>query len=158
MSRSIRQRRLKAKTDYKARLALLKSGKSRIVVRKTNRYIIVQIVESNNAQDKVLFGVTSKILLAKGWPKEKSGSLKSLAASYLTGLLVGKEAKEKTKEAILDFGMHRNIQKSRLYAVLKGIVDSGLKIPHNPDFLISMEEIMKNKNLSDLANKLKDKM
>jgi len=153
MSRSIRQRRLKAKTDYKARLALLKSGKSRIVVRKTNRYIIVQIVESNNAQDKVLFGVTSKILLAKGWPKEKSGSLKSLAASYLTGLLVGKEAKEKTKEAILDFGMHRNIQKSRLYAVLKGIVDSGLKIPHNPDFLISMEEIMKNKNLSDLANK-----
>ena len=34
-----RRRRLQGKTDYKARLAMLKSGKPRLVVRKTNHYI-----------------------------------------------------------------------------------------------------------------------
>ena len=57
-----RRRRLESKTDYKSRLALLKSEKPRLVVRKTNRYIIVQIVSSEIAQDKILVGKTSKKL------------------------------------------------------------------------------------------------
>ncbi|MEM4271506.1 MAG: 50S ribosomal protein L18, partial [Candidatus Pacearchaeota archaeon] len=77
-----RRRRLEAKTDYKARLELLKSGKPRLVVRKSNKYMTIQIVKSEIAQDKVIVGTTSRILLEKGWPKEKSGSLKSLAAAY----------------------------------------------------------------------------
>src|SRR3989338_66668 len=106
MGKSIKRRRAEQKTDYKARLLFLKSGKPRLVVRKTNRYIIAQVVESSIAQDKVLFGVTSKDLLSKGWPKEKSGSLKSLPAAYLTGLMLGKMAKGKVKETILDIGMN----------------------------------------------------
>ena len=61
--RTIRKRRLEAKTDYKARLELLKSGKPRLVIRKTSRYIIAQLVLSENAQDKVLKGFTSLSLV-----------------------------------------------------------------------------------------------
>ena len=155
MIHSIRQRRLKAKTDYKARLALLKSDKPRLVIRKTNKYMTAQLVESNLAQDKVLFGLTSKALLSKGWPKEKAGSLKSLPAAYLTGLLLGKTAKSKVKEAILDLGMYRNIQKSRIYAVLKGVIDSGLKISCNEKVLPSEKELNVNPELNKFFDKVK---
>ncbi len=57
-----RRRRLETKTDYKARLALLKSEKPRLVIRKSNRYILAQIVLSEIAQDKILFRVSSKDL------------------------------------------------------------------------------------------------
>ncbi len=158
MARTIRRRRLEAKTDYKSRLALLKSNKPRLVIRKTNKYVIAQLVISEVAQDKPIITLSSKDLLAKGWPKEKAGSLKSLAASYCLGLLIGKKAKEKTKEAILDIGMYRNVPKSRIYAVLKGVLDSGLNIPHNPDALPSKEMLESNPNTRDILIKLKDKL
>ena len=149
-----RRRRLEAKTDYKARLALLKSEKPRIVIRKTNHYIIIQIVKSEIAQDKVLVGNTSKILLSQGLPPELSGSLKSLGAAYLTGFLIGKQAlKLGIKEAILDAGMNRNIKNSRIYAALKGALDAGLNVPHNPDILPQMENI-KSEKISKIFDKI----
>lgn len=151
-----KRRRMERKTDYKARLRLLKSGKHRLVVRKTNQSIIAQLVETNIAQDKVLFGITSKILLSKSWPKEKRGSLKSLPAAYLTGYLIGKLAMvNKIKSAIFDIGIYRSIHKSRLYALLKGALDAGLNIPHNPSALPSDKDINKNERLSSLINKIK---
>ena len=153
--RTIRARRSKGLTDYKARLNLLKSGKPRLVVRKSNRYIIAQIVLTEIAQDKVLVGVSSKNLLEYGWPQEKAGSLKSREAAYLTGYLIGSLASKKIKEAIFDLGMNRNIQKSRIYAVLKGAVDSGLSIPHKEESLPKIEELNKKKQEFDLVlNKL----
>ena len=149
-----RRRRLEAKTDYKSRLALLKSEKPRLVVRKTNRYIIVQIVSSEIAQDKILVGKTSKILLSSGLPPESSGSLKSLGAAYLTGFRVGKLAlKLGIKEAIVDSGMNINVKNSRIYAALKGAVDSGMKIPHNEKVLPAMESI-KSEKISKLFDKI----
>jgi large subunit ribosomal protein L18 len=137
-----RQRRLKNKTDYKLRLALLKSEKARLVVRKTNRYITVQIIESTIAQDKVIVGLSSKDLLEKGWPKEELGGLKNLTAAYLTGFLLAKEAEKKhIKEAIFDIGMNRNVHKSRIYAALKGALDAGLKVNHDPQALPTDEQI-----------------
>jgi len=138
MARTIRRRRMEAKTDYKARLEMIKSGKPRLVVRKTNKYMIAQIVKDNQAQDSVIVGASSKDLLGKGWPKDKTGSLKNRAASYLTGFILGKMAKEKKiSECILDAGMYRSIKKSRIYSVLKGAIDSGLKIPHSAEALPS---------------------
>ena len=149
-----RRRRLEAKTDYKARLALLKSEKPRLIIRKTNRYIIVQIVTSEIAQDKVVAGMNSKVLLSKGLPEESSGSLKSLGAAYLTGFLLGKKALSSgVKEAILDMGMYQNIKNSRIYAALKGVVDSGLKVPHNPAVLPSMESI-KSEGIAKIFDKI----
>ena len=154
-----RRRRLERKTDYKARFALLKSGEKRLVVRKTNSFIIAQIVETDQAQDKVLISITSKILLAKKWPKEYAGSLKSLQAAYLTGFLIGKLAQEKkVKSAVFDIGMNRNVLKSRFYALLKGALDSGLKIPYNPKALPSDKDLQKNEKLKGLINKIKEKL
>jgi large subunit ribosomal protein L18 len=141
--KTIRRRRLERKTDYKSRLALLKSEKPRLVIRKTNRYMIAQIVESDIAQDKTLFKISSKDLLGNKWPKESPGSLKSLPAAYLTGLQLGSLAKSKleNKEIILDIGMQRSIPKSRIYAVLKGVIDSGIKINHDKEMLPSEEKV-----------------
>jgi len=98
--KTIRRRRYERKTDYKARLALLKSGKIRLVIRKSNRYITAQIVESNDAQDKVLAGLSSKTLIGKGWPA--NSSIKNLAAAYLTGYLLGHKLKDNHHEIIVD--------------------------------------------------------
>ena len=149
-----RRRRLASKTDYKARLSLLKSGKARLIIRKTNRYIIAQIVSSDSAQDKVVCGVTSKILLSKGLPSEFSGSLKSLGAAYLTGFLLGKKALSSgIKEAILDSGMYINVRNSRIYAALKGASDAGLSVPHKKEVLPEMESI-KSERISKIFDKI----
>lgn len=124
-----RRRKRERKTDYKKRLNLLKSGKPRVVTRITNRYVDAQYVESDEAQDKVIFEVTSKDLMKYGWPQEAKGSLKSIPASYLTGYLMGKEiGNKKLDTPILDVGMARMIQNSRLFALIKGLIDSGIEI------------------------------
>lgn len=149
-----RRRRLEAKTDYKSRLALLKSDKPRVVVRKSNKYITAQVVKSELAQDKIIVGLTSKALLSKGWPKEMAGSLKSLPAAYFTGIMMGKMAlKANIKEAIVDIGMNRNIKNSRLYAVLKGALDAGMSIPCDKSALPAME-IIKNEKIKGVFDKV----
>lgn len=156
--KTLKRRRQERKTDYKSRLALLGSRKPRLVVRKTNRYIIAQIVEAKNAQDKVIFNLTSKNLLSRGWSEEQKGSLKSLGASYLTGFLLGKMAKGKIKEAILDIGMNRNIPKSRVYAVLKGFLEAGIEVPHDSSVLPTDEMLESNEKTRMLFKKLKEKI
>ena len=127
--RTQRRRRKEGKTDYKLRLILLKSGKPRIVVRRTNKYVIVQLVEGHEAKDKIVKCVCSKDLLKHGWDKKFEGSLKNLPACYLTGLMFGKKIKE--GNYILDLGMQRTIPGNRLYAVVKGLVDAGVKLKVN---------------------------
>ncbi|MEM4647766.1 MAG: 50S ribosomal protein L18 [Candidatus Pacearchaeota archaeon] len=112
-----KRRRREGKTDYRKRLKLLKSNKHRLVVRKTNRYIIAQIIESKEAKDKVIIGYTTKTLKKLNW----NYSFKCLPAAYLLGLLIGKKAKEKgIKEAILDTGLHRITKGNRIFAVVYG--------------------------------------
>jgi len=123
-----RRRRLEAKTNYTKRKRLLEGRKPRIVIRKTNRYILIEYVESKAAQDNVKLIVNSKELLEHGWPKEQLGSLKSLGAAYLTGILFGKKA-EKMESAILDTGLIRSTKGSRIYAAVKGIKDAGFDLP-----------------------------
>jgi large subunit ribosomal protein L18 len=124
--RTQKRRRRECKTDYKLRLSLLKSPKPRIVIRRTNRYLIVQAIASKEAQDKVIQGVSSKDLIANGWDEKFAGSLKSVPAAYLTGMLLAKKVKE--KDFIVDIGMAKNIAGNRIYAVVKGLIDGGLKI------------------------------
>jgi large subunit ribosomal protein L18 len=124
-----KRRRRENITDYMTRLKMLKSGKPRLVFRKTNKYIISQYIISEEAKDKIIFGITSKKLLEYGWPESFKGSLKSIPASYLTGYLMAKKIKEKKLETpIVDFGMLRKLHKSKLFAFLKGIIDGGIEI------------------------------
>ena len=126
--KTVKKRRKQGKTDYANRLKLLKSGRPRVVFRKTNKYIIAQYVVSKEAQDKIVLGVNSKELMRNGW-KEESGSLKSIPASYLTGYLIGKQIiKKKLETPIADFGMIRVLHKTKNYAFLKGLIDAGVKI------------------------------
>jgi len=152
MKRLPKRRRLEGKTNYLKRRKLLESGKPRVVIRKSNCYITIQYIESKYAQDYVRVSAFSKELLNYGWPKENTNSLKSLAAAYLTGLLFGKRI-ENFKEAVVDTGLIRSTKGSRIYAALKGIIDSGFKIKHNPEVFPNEERI---KNKKAFFDKVKD--
>lgn len=124
-----KRRRQENKTDYKARLIMLKSGLPRVVFRKTNKYICGQLIRSKEAHDFISIGLDSRELLKYGWPKDMK-SIKSLPGAYLTGLLLGKKVvdKEGKIKAIFDIGLQRSIPKSREYAFLKGVCDGGVEI------------------------------
>lgn len=144
-----KKRRIEAKTDYKKRIALLKSNLPRLVFRKTNKYIISQYILSDAAQDKVSKGTTSKELLKFGWPEKMKGSLKSIPAAYLTAYLIGKLIqKEKMETPIVDFGMYRMIHKNRQFAFLNGLIDSGLEIKCDKKDFPKKESIL-GKNLKE---------
>jgi len=136
-----KKRKRQRKTNYTKRLILLKGKSARLVTRKTNRYIIAQIIESDDAQDKVLYSTNSKELLKLGWPENKKGSLKSLTAGYLTGLLLGKKAKDLKKRVILDTGLIPNTKGSRVYAVVKGFSDAGIEIKFQEEIIPPKEKI-----------------
>lgn len=157
-----KRRRREGKTDYLNRLKLLKSGKPRIVFRKTNKYVLAQYITSKQAQDKIELGKTSKELIKYGWPKDEEGSLKSIPAAYLTGFLIGKKIiKNKLETPIIDLGMIRAIHKSKVYGFLKGLIDSGIKINHKKEIFPSEERIkgkhMK-KDFSGNFDKIKSKI
>jgi len=138
--KTIKRRRLECKTDYVLRLNILKSKLQRIVIRRTNKYFIAQIVDSVAAQDKVVLGVTSKDLVDHGWDSKAVGSLKSIPAGYLTGYLLAKKAK--SGEYIIDLGMAKNHKGGRLYSVIAGLVAGGLKIHASEEVFPSEERLM----------------
>ena len=139
------RRRRENKTNYKTRLALLKSGEHRIVVRKTLKHIIVQITKYEPKGDKVLFTISSSELKKLGWKYSTS----NIPSAYLVGLLAGKKAQEnKIKKGILDLGVSFSVKGSRLYATLKGLIDSGLEIPSSEDNFPN-EERISGKHIAD---------
>jgi len=132
------RRKREGKTNYKRRLALLKSRKDRLVIRKTNNYLIAQIVRYEPDGDKVLVSANSKELQKLGW----KNSCKNIPASYLTVLILGKKASEKKiKEAIVDLGLQTPIKGSRLYSLIKGVVDSGMSVPASEDVFPPKERL-----------------
>src|SRR6266576_1943077 len=120
------RRRREGKTDYKLRRALVKSGKPRAVVRLTNKYVTVQITDATITGDIVRASASSRELPKLGWK----------------GALAARRAVQRgVKEAILDLGLKGPTKGSKLFAVLKGLADSGLTVPHSPEKLPPMERI-----------------
>lgn len=154
------RRRIEGKTNYDLRTKLLKSDKLRLVIRKTNKYIISQIVNSREAQDNTLVYANSKELSKFGW----NFDFKNLPASYLTGFLISEKAKKnKIKKTILDLGLQRSIPGSRIYAVVKGAVDNGLEINCKEEMFPKEERIKgshtKNaQKISKLLDEIKEKI
>ncbi len=146
------RRRREGKTNYYKRLKLIKSGKPRLVVRRTNKYIIVQIAEARLGGDKIIAAAHSRELVKLyGW----KGGTKNTSAAYLTGLLAGYRALQKgVKEAVLDIGLHEPVKGSRVFAVLKGALDAGLEIPHSEEILPETERIIGN-HIAQWAAELK---
>lgn len=143
------RRKMQGKTNYKKRLALLKSNTLRLVVRKSNKHMLVQLVKYGDQGDQVVNSAHTQKLVDFGWDV----STGNISAAYLVGLLIGVQSKG--KEAILDLGLQTPISGSRLFAVLKGAVDGGLKTKLGETVLPSQERIT-GKHICDYASKLSD--
>ncbi|MBD3259579.1 50S ribosomal protein L18 [Candidatus Woesearchaeota archaeon] len=144
------RRRREGKTNYKTRLAHLKSGLPRLVVRPSLKNIVIQLVEYSPDGDKILYTCSSRQLVKYGW----KGSNKSIPAAYLTGLLCRKKIKKGTK-AILDVGNNTLTKGCKIYAALKGAIDAGLDISCSPE-IFPPEERINGKHIQDYAEIIKD--
>ena len=148
------RRRREGKTDYYQRTRLIVADVPRMVVRKTNRHIIVQLVTAEMDGDRTLVAANSAELEKYGY----KGSTSSTPAAYLTGMLFAVKArKAKQESAILDIGLNRATPGARVFAALKGAVEAGLAIPHGEEILPSDERAKGahiaayNKNAGDIV-------
>ncbi|QSZ33308.1 hypothetical protein DSL72_002896 [Monilinia vaccinii-corymbosi] len=171
------KRRRSGKTDYYARKRLITQAKNkynapkyRLVVRFTNRDIVMQIVTSEITGDKVFCAAYSHELKAYGIEH----GLTNWAAAYCTGLLIarrvlsklgmdkdftgveeadgeyqlteaaGDEARRPFK-AFLDVGLHRTSTGARIFGAMKGASDGGILVPHSenrfPGYDIETKEL-----------------
>jgi large subunit ribosomal protein L5e len=156
-------RRRACKTDYKARRHLIAQDKNkynspryRLVVRMTNRDVVVQVTYAKLIGDEVLTAAYGHELAGFG---AKVGT-KNYPACYATGLLaarrlltklglatkyqgnaLGKEGENFDVEALsdgprpfkalLDVGLVHTSTGNRCFAAMKGAVDGGLNVPHS---------------------------
>lgn len=160
------RRRREGKTDYYARRRLIQQDKNkydskkyRLVVRRTNRRIITQIIYATIQGDRVLAQADSFELKKFGL----EAGLTNYAAAYATGLLLarrlltdlgmgdmykgvesadgeffdvyqkesGINENRRPFRALLDVGLVRTTTGNRVFGALKGAVDGGIHVPHN---------------------------
>ncbi|RLI26765.1 MAG: 50S ribosomal protein L18 [Candidatus Hecatellales archaeon] len=133
------RRRREGKTNYYRRRELLKSGELRLVFRPTLSNAIAQFVKAELPGDRILVSAVSRELVKNfGW----KASCGNLPAAYLTGLLAGLKARKAgIEKAILDAGIKKPNPGCRIYAGLKGVLDAGVNVPHDPECLPSEERI-----------------
>ncbi|EPE29746.1 Translational machinery component [Glarea lozoyensis ATCC 20868] len=172
------KRRRSGKTDYYARKRLITQAKNkynapkyRLVVRFTNRDIVMQIVTSEITGDKVFCAAYSHELKAYGIEH----GLTNWAAAYCTGLLIARRVLKKLGmdedftgveeadgeytlteategdesrrpfKAFLDVGLHRTSTGARIFGAMKGASDGGILIPHSenrfPGYDIETKEL-----------------
>ncbi len=132
------RRRREQKTDYKKRLELVKSGKHRAVVRKSNKHMNVQFALYNKEGDEIITSAKSSDLEEFGWENHTG----NLPAAYLTGLLAGTRALEEgIEEAVVDLGLQMKNHGTRIFAAVKGISDSGVDINADSNSFPSEERI-----------------
>src|SRR3989338_1462374 len=119
------KRRAEKKTDYKQRLAFIKSGTARMVIRRSIRNIRIQFINFAVNGDVVVTEELSKNLEKYGWNFHDA----NLPASYLIGYLAGAKALSKgVKDAIVDIGLQDSVKSSSLYCAALGAKDAGINI------------------------------
>lgn len=159
------KRRREGKTDYYARKRLITQAKNkynapkyRLVVRFTNKDIIMQIVSSEISGDKVLAAAYAHELKAYGI----TNGLTNWSAAYATGLLIARrvlsklgldkdfvgveeadgeftlteaaetdDGERRPFKAFLDVGLARTSTGARVFGALKGASDGGIFVPHS---------------------------
>ena len=143
------RRKREGKTNYKKRLALLKSKELRLVVRRSNKHMSAQLVKYSDNGDVVVESAHTRNLVKFGWDTSTS----NIPAAYLVGLLLGTKAKG--KKAILDLGLQTPISGSKIFAVLKGASDGGLKIGFSEE-VVPTNERLTGVHISKYAEVTKD--
>ncbi len=133
----LKRRRLQ-RTDYRKRLALIKGGMPRAIIRKSLNNMRVDIAEYKAEGDKILAHGCTVELKKYGW-KSPTGNIPS---AYLAGYLSGLRAKKKGIEKVIaDLGRQKVIKGSRIMASIQGLVDAGVKVPVDKKFLPPKERI-----------------
>lgn len=146
------RRKREGRTNYKKRLKLLVSDTHRIIIRKTNKNMIVQIADYDDNGDKVLVTANSVELKKHGWTHATG----NLPAAYLTGVLAARKAlKKNINTAIVDLGLQTPSKGSRLFAAVKGAIDGGLNIECSED-AVPKEERIKGAHINDSVSKMFD--
>ena len=145
------RRKRTGRTDYRVRRSLLASGKPRLVVRLSLKHVWAQLVRSSPSGDAVLLSAHSQELAKKGY----KGGLNNTPAAYLVGCLLGKKAlKQQVKSAVADIGMLQATKGARLFAVVKGAVDTGMDIPLD-NAIVPDDKRMKGEHVAAYAVSLK---
>lgn len=122
------RRRREVRTNYHQRLRLLKSGKPRLVARKSNKHIRAQLVSTGAEGDHTAASAHSSDLGEFGWEAPTG----NLPTAYLTGFLAGKRALAAgLEDAVLDIGLNTATPGNKVFAVQEGAIDAGLDIPHS---------------------------
>jgi large subunit ribosomal protein L18 len=144
------RRRREGKTDYKARRALIVSGRPRLVTRVSIGNVVAQVIAAKPKGDEVLVSAHSRELVKYGWKTARG----NVPAAYLTGYLCGLKAKAAgVEEAIFDIGLYRPTKGAKIFAVLKGVVDAKVNVPHSPEKLPD-EKRLKGEHIAAYAQKL----
>lgn len=142
----IRQR----KTNYRKRSGILIGRRPFIITKISGQNISAQSLKPTLTGDIVIASAHSRELIRHGW----KGSMNSMPACYLTGLLLGKKTIEKgATNAILYTG--NNPFTTKVAACLKGIVDSGIKIPVSKESFPSDDRVS-GEHIANYAKLLKD--
>lgn len=170
------KRRRQGKTDYYARKRLTVQDKNkyntpkyRLIVRFTNKDIIAQIAYARIEGDVVVAAAYAHELKAYGL---KVG-LTNYASAYATGLLlarrhlkkieldktykgvdevngqdynVEKEGDASPFKAVLDVGLARTSTGAKIFAVMKGVADGGIEVPHSETRFFGYDEESKEYN------------
>lgn len=144
------RRKREGKTDYRARLKMLASGKYRVVVRRMLNNITVQFVELNANGDRTLATGSTMELLKYGWNAHRG----NVPSAYLAGYLCGLKAKKKgLAEGILDFGMAGVVNGSTFFGVAKGLLDAGINVRCSEEVLPGQDKLS-GKTIADYAEML----
>ena len=146
------RRRREGRTDYYQRTKLVVADAPRMVVRRTNRHVLIQLVTAEMEGDKTLVSANSSELEQYGY----TGATANTPAAYLTGMLFAAKAKKAGQDrAILDIGLNRATPGARVFAALKGAVDAGLEIPYG-ESIIPSEERLKGEHIAAYNKKAGD--
>ncbi len=152
------RRRRQYLTNYHKRRRYVLSGKPRIIVRISNNHVRMQVAEALMKGDRILVQANSQELAKFGW----QASTKNTSAAYLVGYLLGLRAKKQGIPAgIFDIGLAYPVYHSRIFAALKGLVDSGYEVAHskegkNGDTIFPSEDRIKGAHVAAYAELLKN--
>lgn len=142
------RRRRESLTNYKKRLALVKSGAERVVIRKSNKAIIGQTIKYSENGDIVTARADSHDLQKSfGWP-----SRANKPTAYLTGMLLAKKAPKGNRGFILDIGLSSSVKNSIPFIFAKGCIDGGMDLKAN----LNVDESTYNYSDVSYAKKLKE--
>ncbi len=122
------RREREGRTDYDYRRGLLRSGKPRLVARISLKHVRAQIASPGEDGDEIITSAFSKELSEWDW----KGYTANTPSAYLVGLLCGFRAQEEgVEECVLDIDRFVASPQAKVFAVLKGAIDAGLRVPHN---------------------------